>query len=643
MPPSLTTSGADNLLDSAIERHKNGDVAGAICDYEKFLEKTPHHAGALNLLGLAFVQKGDGARAVPLLKQALTLRPDLPGADYNLAIVLQGLQRYDEAVPHFEKVLALNSRDVEAHFNLALALTALNQTAGATVHFKNTVALRPDHADAHFNLAKLLLADKNFESAVLHYRSALSRDQKLIEAYLGLATALRELRRTDEAIEVFRQAVAVAPQNAEAHCHFGAALHDAKRFSEALEHHETAIAMKPDLAEAHYNLASSCYALRQYSVAGSHYRTALALKLPPDLALKAELNFAFILQILGRYEEADRIFDKIIATHGDDMHGLDARQAKGMLYLGIGNFAQGWPLYEFRHSSTAPNVRENLKPRWQGEAVEGTLWVWGEQGLGDQILHASMVGELRQSASTVVLEVEPRLVGLFSRSFPGIHVVAFDSTVPQEQVQAQIPIASLGRYLRPAWESFPRREHGYLVADAARTAELRARLAGSGEKIVGLSWRSVSPKAGQNKSAQLVDFLPVLRQPGIRFIDLQYGDTSEERAALERATGIVISRLDDIDNTNDIDGLAALMGACDAVVTVSNTTAHLAGALGRPTWVFVPFGFAQIWYWFLDKNQSPWYPRVEVRRQIENQPWQMLISSTATETAAFLEMAGRDA
>src|SRR5207244_1491255 len=151
--------------------------------------------------------------------------------------------------------------------------------------------------------------------------------------------------------------------------------------------------------------------------------------------------------------------------------------------------------------------------------------------------------------------------------------------------------------------------------------------------VVGLSWVSKAPVGGQSKSARLADFEALLRLPRCRFVDLQYGDTSEERAALARELGITVERLPDIDNTNDLDGLAALMSACDAVVTVSNTTAHLAGALGRPTWVFVPFGFAQIWYWFLDKEQSAWYPRVEVRRQIEHQSWQMLISSMVTEIA----------
>jgi hypothetical protein len=162
---------------------------------------------------------------------------------------------------------------------------------------------------------------------------------------------------------------------------------------------------------------------------------------------------------------------------------------------------------------------------------------------------------------------------------------------------------------------------------------LRARLGGG--RVIGLSWISKAPIGGAQKSAKLVDFASLLRLPGYRFVDLQYGDTSAERDAVERALGIRIERLHDIDTTNDLDGLAALMGACDAVVTVSNTTAHLAGALGRPTVVMVPHGHARIWYWFRDRDESPWYPRVRVWRQRRGQAWSELVAEVAKALRAI--------
>ena len=342
---------------------------------------------------------------------------------------------------------------------------------------------------------------------------------------------------------------------------------------------------------------------------------------------------AWAMQVLGRHQEADCIFDKIITEHGEDEHGREAKKSKGMMYLNLGRFAEGWPLYDYRRGAEAPDIHEQIGPPWNGSALKegSTLWVWSEQGLGDQILHAGMVDELRTLSPWTVLEVEPRLVDLFARSFPGMGVVPLNAQSVPHGVDAQVSIANLGRHLRPDWPSFPKRDRGYLLADPSRTAGLRSRLADDQHKVVGLSWRSVSPQFGRHKSAKLVDFLQMLRLPGVRFVDLQYGETAEERDAIKRETGIEIVRLKDVDNTYDIDGLAALVSACDAVVTVSNTTAHLAGALGVPTWVFVPNGFAHLWYWFAGKEQSPWYPRVTVKFQNEKQSWADLISASAAQ------------
>jgi hypothetical protein len=247
-----------------------------------------------------------------------------------------------------------------------------------------------------------------------------------------------------------------------------------------------------------------------------------------------------------------------------------------------------------------------------------------------------MLPDLIARTGPIVLEVEPRLVALFARSFPAVTVIGLKPELATVAADAQIPFGSLGGFFRPDWDAFPRRDRGYLTADAARTAALRARLAQDGRRVIGVSWISKAPFGGASKSARLPDFAALLHRPNTRFVDLQYGDTSAERAALRDTLGIEVERLPDIDTMNDIDGLAALISACDAVVTVSNTTAHLAGALGVPTWVMVPHGHARIWYWFRDRPESPWYPRVRVRRQNRGQPWADVVAGVADEVSRLL-------
>jgi tetratricopeptide (TPR) repeat protein len=623
----------EELLNRAIDLHKMGDLAGAIGAYETFLKTRPQHPGVLNLLGLALFQSGKAENAVPLLETALAVRPDLPGAAYNLGIVLCSLNRYAESVVQFENALKLSPCDFEAHNNLAGAQMVLANNASAAAHFEKALALRPNYTPAHVNFGKLLLGAKDFTRAASHFKSALALEPEHLQAHFGLAHALRELKLTEESLMVCERVATIAPDNADARWWYGAALYEVGRFREAITQHKKATALRPGFAVAHFDLAVSYYALHQYDEACHHCQLAVTLDLSPELKIKAQLMTAWALQVQKRYTEADRIFDKIILEHGENPHGFEARKSKGMMYLNIGNFAEGWPLYNYRLGSDVPDVREARFPRWDGCSVHEKIWVWSEQGLGDQILHASMIGELQDRASSIILEVDPRLVDLFARSFPMIRVVAQNTDLSDQKIRFQISIANLGYHFRPDWASFPKREKGYLSVDPARITKLRSTIAGRGKKIVGISWRSVSKLFGGGKSAQLEDFVDILQMPELHFVDLQYGDTSEERASIQRNAGVAITHLEEVDNTRDIDGLAALISACDAVVTVSNTTAHLAGALGRPTWVFVPYGFAQIWYWFAGKTQSPWYPRVQVIHQTEGQSWKNLITLAAGDIA----------
>ena len=170
-----------------------------------------------------------------------------------------------------------------------------------------------------------------------------------------------------------------------------------------------------------------------------------------------------------------------------------------------------------------------------------------------------------------------------------------------------------------------------LKADPEQATALRKRLKTDERLIVGLSWRSSNKTLEKAKSAGPHAFAPLLKLRNCRFVDLQYGDTSAEREAVARDTGIQIEHLDDIDNFNDIDGLSSLINACDLVVTVSNTTAHLAGALGKETYVLVPFGQARMWYWFHDRIDNPFYPDIKIRRQAKTHDWASLMAPLADE------------
>jgi ADP-heptose:LPS heptosyltransferase len=240
----------------------------------------------------------------------------------------------------------------------------------------------------------------------------------------------------------------------------------------------------------------------------------------------------------------------------------------------------------------------------------------------------------------VIYEVDPRMVGLMQRSFPEVKVVArIFPHAPEtmgRDVAAHISAASMGKFLRLRMQDFDKNRRKYLVADRDRSAALRAQLnVKQGEKLVGISWVSSNLNFGLSKSIPLAKWEPILRTPGVRFVDLQYGDTASERMALQRKFGIKVEHIDELDLRDDLDGFAALTAACDLVITVSNSTAHFAGALGVPVWIFISAGIGKFWYWGVNSPSVPWYPSATLIRQNAEQEWTPCLLSAAEQLAAL--------
>lgn len=199
-------------------------------------------------------------------------------------------------------------------------------------------------------------------------------------------------------------------------------------------------------------------------------------------------------------------------------------------------------------------------------------------------------------------------------------------------------MGSLSRWLRCSFESFPR-HRGYLKAEPSRVQSYRRSLledSRGADYIVGISWHSSNQEFGSLKSVALRDWRGILQVPGVRFVDLQYGDTAAERSLIEEQAGVRIEHLPDLDLYHDLEGLAALCAAGDLVITVSNVTAHVAGALGSPTWVLLPKANGRLWYWFAGRPDSPWYPSMRMFTQQTPGSWREVLDDVARELAAFV-------
>ncbi|MFL2771495.1 MAG: tetratricopeptide repeat protein [Rhodospirillaceae bacterium] len=308
---------------------------------------------------------------------------------------------------------------------------------------------------------------------------------------------------------------------------------------------------------------------------------------------------------------------------------------RGQVLLTMGRFREGWLDYARRLQSgdyQSWQFALNI-PYWSGEDLSDKhLLVWTDQGLGDQILAVSLLGELVPRARKITLACDPRLISLFQRSWPELTVVSLailrNAKKNLAPIQVQATISELGATLRPNYKSFSQPK-AFLKSDKERSIELRRRLTKDEQRpLIGISWRSSNPLAGKQKSTSLCsDWAQVLKQSGMRFVALQYGAITEELKYVREALAVDIATIPEIDFERDVDGFASLVAAMDQVISVSNTAVHVAGGLGISTKALLPHTYGRPWYWFDKGDVALWYPNVSLYRSQGD--WERTIGEVA--------------
>lgn len=434
-----------------------------------------------------------------------------------------------------------------------------------------------------------------------------------------------------EARASYRRILKLIPNQPDALHMLGVAEFQEKNFGEAVQLISQATKFKNDSHLMHFNLGNALRAAGKLEDASNAFRAALVLS-PNNLeALK---NLGNTYKERNMMAEAISCYDQILDL--DPSHAFTIYN-KGIALLTLGELNEGWDLYEQRlRFDTSDRKHQNqpfprFAPDWDGGHLDKPLLVLPEQGLGDQIFYGAMLADLQATGVESFVCLDERLQSLFGRSFPEL-----DFVLPEELTSidsskrlfgAHIQLASLGRIFRRSTADFSRIPSPYLASNKELISTVRTQLRQDQDAkfICGLSWTSANAETGSTKSIKLDDLHPLLKVDGTKFINLQYGDTSEERRRVREQIGVDIVQVDSIDNKNDINELAAIISACDIVITVSNSTAHLAAALGKPTLVLLPH-HTPLWYWHLGSKTSPWYPTVTLLRQDIAGDWEKPIN-----------------
>ena len=460
-------------------------------------------------------------------------------------------------------------------------------------------------------------------------RSSESHSASVARTLFSQGLAFHQRGKLPEARASYRKILKLIPNQPDALHMMGVAEYQEKNFGEAVKLIRQAAKFKNDNFLIHFNLGNALRAAGQLEEAGNAFRAALELCPGNVEALK---NLGNTYKEKNMMAEAIGCYDQLLEANPNHPFTL---YNKSISLLTLGNFNNGWDLYEHRLKC---DTREGehlghsfprFAPDWDGTPRNKPLLVLPEQGLGDQIFYGAMLADLEAAGIEAFVCLDGRLQGLFSRSFPGLDFIQptdITSLDPSAQLfGAQIQLASLGRIFRRSTADLSRTRSPYLVPNSNLVSRLQMQKGSDGAFMCGLSWESANAETGPLKSIKLDNLHSLLKVQSTKFINLQYGDTVEARRRIREQIGVDIAQVDGIDNKNDIDELAALISACDLVITVSNSTAHLAAALGKPTLVLLPY-HTPLWYWHLDSKKSPWYPTVKLLRQKTAGDWTVPIN-----------------
>ena len=438
-----------------------------------------------------------------------------------------------------------------------------------------------------------------------------------------LGELLRRLGRVEEAIAAGERAVALAPDRPDCLLNLTAALLDRREAARALPLLEKVRTLRPDLPAALSNLGNAHRILGQLPAAIEASRAALAID--PNLA-ETHSNLALSLRDLGERAGARHHLREALRlqpTHGN------ARSTLAMLDLLEGDFAAGWPGYEYRWASNEMRPRQLPMPAWQGEPLAGRhLFVHAEQGHGDTIHMARYLPLLAQRGARVTCEAQPALLGLLRQSLPGITFVARGTAPPAADLQ--VPLLSLPHRFATTLESIPATVP-YLTATAESLAGWRRRLdqlSPARDLRVGVVWGGSKTHRGDFlRSLAPADLAPLAALKGVTCFSLQFGERAGEAAAWPGG------RLVDLaGELGDFAHTAGALAALDHIVTIDTATAHLAGALGLDASLLL--SAVPDWRWLLGRDDSPWYPTLRLYRQPSPADWPAAVAAAALQLAA---------
>jgi len=579
------------VLNQILSNFSKGNKIESFNKLKKFIKKYPKNNIARYNFGYMCEILNNKELAIANYKKVISNDQNHWQSRFNLYLIYLNQQQYTLALKLVNEVLKIKKNYQPAQRDKALILNYLNKPDEAIILAKNSIKQNSEDYVAYNTMGLILIALKKYEEAEKIFLQAIKINSNYISSYNNLGYCYTLLDNKKKSLECFLKSQKLNPDSYEVKNNLANYYLFEEEYKKALELYFDALKFNPNNTKILYNIAIAYFNLDNDKEAEKYYKQSYALNPLDEVLLK---NYSLLLLKQQRYKNAWLFFE-------------------GRLKL-----------QEFSSkNSNVDNVKEKL---WKGNSIEKNkkILVVKEQGVGDEILYGSMYPDLIRKFPNVLIESDKRLISLFDRSFNNNKKNKFFpySTYSGDKKElknfdAVVYAGSLGKLFRNNIDDFSK--NNFLSVDSKKYSEIQSMLNKIDNKPkIGISWRSKRKQYGEAKSIDLDLLKPILQLKQFTFINLQYGETKLEILEFNKKNNANIITFNNIDLFNDFESIAALLKNLNLFITVSNSTTHLAGALGVPTWLIKPKNHATFHYWNQPNNNTPWYSSIKIFSSQQN-------------------------
>lgn len=647
-------------FNKGLQFFQNGKIDDAVYLFEKILKIEPNNLKANHALGVIYGKLLKHDKAKKYFEKALKNKPDFKPSLLNLAISLCELEEFSESENILNNLIQNDQSDPDLFIHLGNCLYKQDKLEQAELVFSKSINLNSSIPEPYIKIGFIKKKLKDYDQTISFFLKVLELDKNNINIIYQIGETLYLKESYSEAIAYFDQTIALSSDQ---NLIFNSKERMARSY-DYIKDYDKSIALFKDILDSNLtdqikerilsslsnvyinkndkdfdadyswgqyyaqetlkinknnltalnNMGITSLYMQNLKLSLEYFEKAIAIDPTHTPSLK---NIANAYDHIGLYEKNIETIEKYKKIKPNDK-SLDTNLA--MSLLSLGKFSEGWKFYEDRWNNKKADdtikIMPNFgKPKWQPELGYGTILVWGEQGIGDQILHGTMLEGFSRRFKKAYLAIDPKLVRLFQDSFPNIEVYSLFDETSRDFFDYHIPLCSIGAYCRQSYHDFFPLKKYYQIKSSdefKRNKKLKC----------ALSWKSINGNKSDFKSTSLESLKKILELKNIDFYSIQYSEAEDEISQLKKNYGITVQTVDGLDPYNDVYGLMKFIQSCDFTISTSSSSAHLSGALNIPTYLLAAQAYGKFWYWDnIFDGKNVWYPSVKCFIQEEYKNW----------------------